>query len=156
MTFGDVFEGDAPSSSARRARSVPPLLSFSWRATFVCLALARPRPMARPPQRRGSTAPESDTRSCSGTDSPQRGRSVGLPRYLSPRPYGTSPAGAAYAQALRGAPSLLVNRDFNHFFAGDPPTDVRVLSKCAPTGTGQTSRPSDPAARGGLVHALLG
>ncbi|CAM5673852.1 hypothetical protein SCALM49S_00333 [Streptomyces californicus] len=43
-------EGDAPSSLARRDRSVPPLLYFSWRATLVCLAFARPRPMARPPR----------------------------------------------------------------------------------------------------------
>jgi phosphoribosylformylglycinamidine cyclo-ligase len=34
------------SSARRRSRSVPPLLYFSSRATFVCLALARPRPMA--------------------------------------------------------------------------------------------------------------
>ena len=38
-----------PSSSRRRSRSVPPLLYFSWRATFTCLALARPRPIGSTP-----------------------------------------------------------------------------------------------------------
>src|SRR3954447_14452744 len=30
-----------------------PLEYFNWRATFVCLAFARPRPMARPPRYAG-------------------------------------------------------------------------------------------------------
>ena len=44
---GYVLVGGAtPASSARRApRSVPPLRYFSSRATFVCLAFARPRPI---------------------------------------------------------------------------------------------------------------
>ena len=38
-----------PSSVRSRSRSVPPLLYFSWRATFTCLALARPRPIGSTP-----------------------------------------------------------------------------------------------------------
>src|SRR5690606_22598326 len=48
---------DAPSSSARRERSVLPLLYFSWRATFVCLALARPRPIGSTPSTTGRNGP---------------------------------------------------------------------------------------------------
>ena len=35
----------------QRSRSVPPLLYLSWRATFTCLALARPRPIGSTPSK---------------------------------------------------------------------------------------------------------
>src|SRR5260370_10666912 len=38
-----------PSSVRSRSRSGPPLLYLSWRATFTCLALARPRPIGSTP-----------------------------------------------------------------------------------------------------------
>src|SRR6185312_4542724 len=38
-----------PNSVRSRSRSVPPLLYLSWRATFTCLALARPRPIGSTP-----------------------------------------------------------------------------------------------------------
>src|SRR6202000_506579 len=47
-----------PSSARSRSRSVPPLLYFSWRATFTCLALARPRPIgSTPPNLRSPLGP---------------------------------------------------------------------------------------------------
>ena len=45
----------AASSCCRRSRSVPPLEYFSSRATFVCLALARPRPIGSTPSCAGPT-----------------------------------------------------------------------------------------------------
>src|SRR5215472_9796893 len=43
-----------PSSVRSRSRSVPPLLYLSWRATFTCLALARPRPIGSTPSTCGA------------------------------------------------------------------------------------------------------
>ena len=57
---GSSWSDDPASSRCRRSRSVPPLVYFSWRATFVCLALARPRPMARPPRSRWARRPSVD------------------------------------------------------------------------------------------------
>src|SRR3954468_9109041 len=48
-----------PSSPRRRSRSVAPVLYFNRRATFTCLALARPRPIGSTPSMVGdpSSAP---------------------------------------------------------------------------------------------------
>ena len=46
----DSWTARPPSSRCKAVRSVSCVLYFSARATFCCLALARPRPMARPPR----------------------------------------------------------------------------------------------------------
>ncbi len=54
--FSCTLSSPTPSSVRSRSRSVPPLLYLSWRATFTCLALARPRPIGSTPSNMRSPA----------------------------------------------------------------------------------------------------
>src|SRR6185312_11061923 len=63
-----------PSSARSRSRSVSSLLYLSWRATFTCLALARPRPIGSTPSNVRSQYRPHDL------------RLAGLVRHMTPSP----------------------------------------------------------------------